>query len=316
MPDVNFVREILWPGLKLQERMGKKSPRTLKNDEYDAIQIENLYNGYFLTDDPFCRKSKILDEETVLTGVEFWRQSLKDSTIKRRLSVASKCITVMKKAKVRYRKISNPFQKPLVDFDITPRTRKVSREELATVMLAATQPMQDFILLSVNSGLRPGEIYNLTWDRVMTDRVIFVPGTWTDAGGQKNKSVMSCPLNQTANQILHRQQRISDYVFTLDDKPIDQDTYKRLWKKLMRSVDIEDLQFRDFRRTFGFEAAEALGVDMKDVQSVLRHLTMKVTESTYATPDSQERGKRAADAVSFDPHIGNVVTSNVDKFNG
>lgn len=315
MPTVNFVREILWPAITLQEKLKKKSPRTIEADKTNARSLERFFKGYILTDDPYYTGKRPLDAGAIIRISELRLAEVSEDTFKRELSCASKCIKVMKQTRVKYRLIPNPFAEAmnLLELRSQARIRPVSDDEMHEFISHAEQPLQDILNLLYLTGCRPCEMYNLEWHRVHLDKIVFNEGFHSDAGGQKNKTKKPISLSVSAYNIINNQPRYQDYInkdgelvelskyvfnyIGKDDerKLLNKDAYARMVKKLKKKYPT-DIMPKDFRSKFGDDALDN-GAALEDVQQQYRHSQRSTTERSYTNSGSEIRANRAVSAV-------------------
>ena len=135
--------------------------------------------------------------------------------------------------------------------------------------------LKPMILLSINTGMRRGEVFKLTWHNVNFDtRQITVSGQTAKSG--KTRYI---PLNVEALEVLNKwkSQRIvrSNLVFSnKDGAPFT--TLKKGWANLLKSADIEDFRWHDLRHHFASRLVMA-GVNLNTVRELLGHSSYAMT---------------------------------------
>jgi len=136
----------------------------------------------------------------------------------------------------------------------------------------------DIIIFAVATGMRQGEILNLTWNEIDPSRRIVRVGNKdgfrTKAGKERN-----VPLNDIALKIIAGRERISKIVFVNNkgDK-VHRDTLTKTFKKKIRKLGLdEDLHFHSLRHTFASWMVQQ-GVPLYHVQKLLGHSSIKITE--------------------------------------
>jgi integrase len=130
------------------------------------------------------------------------------------------------------------------------------------------------VLLSINTGLRQGELIQMQWGDVDLDRrLLTIRGEYAKSG--KTRHV---PLNDEALSVLtqwKRQQGDSSLVFpSRDDKPIAE--VKTAWRKLLADAEINQFRWHDMRHHFASRLVMA-GVDLNTVRELLGHADLKMT---------------------------------------
>ncbi|WP_133139689.1 site-specific integrase [Legionella genomosp. 1] len=135
--------------------------------------------------------------------------------------------------------------------------------------------LMPMVLLSVNTGLRRGELFNLTWDMIdLSAKSIFI-----DGGITKNRSSRFIPLNDEAYSILNQLYQKRDAESTLifpskGNQPFNH--VKRSWASLLEQAKITQFRWHDLRHHFASKLVMA-GVDLNTVRELLGHSDIKMT---------------------------------------
>ncbi len=150
--------------------------------------------------------------------------------------------------------------------------------------------IHSLVTLALHTGMRRGEILNLTWDSVyLRDRFIEL----TD---QKNGESSTIPLTQTAIETLKAIpiRLDSKYVFTgkTPDKPFYD--LKRQFEKAVKKAELTGVTFHILRHTCASHLVMA-GVDLVTVREIMRHRSIDMTlRYSHLTPAHK---KAAVDAL-------------------
>lgn len=141
-------------------------------------------------------------------------------------------------------------------------------------IVAFVDYLKPAVLLSLNTGLRQGEVFKLTWASVNLDKGM-VTVTASTAKSQKSRHV---PLNAEAKTVLKAWQEQGSgegYVFpSRDGGPLSE--IKTAWLKLLRDADIKNFRWHDMRHHFASRLVMA-GVDLNTVRELLGHSDIKMT---------------------------------------
>jgi len=165
------------------------------------------------------------------------------------------------------------------------RTRFLEAEEeksLRAAVRVRSAEHEAELDLALHTGLRRGEQYGLTWDRVDLDR-----GILTVYGKTGRRFVQ---INSAARAAIEKLWRASNgSKFVCPDKKRDDQVDWRPWLgKACREAGVENFRWHDLRHTFASRLVMA-GVDLRSIQELLGHRSI-VTTQRYAhlSPDHQK----------------------------
>ncbi len=133
------------------------------------------------------------------------------------------------------------------------------------------------ILLTMNTGLRRGEVLSLKWDQVNLGSN---PRVTIKAGYAKSNSTRRVPLNSEAVAVLRQwkgQGSGDSWVFPNPVTGYRIEKLKTTWPNLMKAADIQDFRFHDLRHDFASRLVMA-GVDLYRVRDLLGHASIQMTE--------------------------------------
>jgi integrase len=129
------------------------------------------------------------------------------------------------------------------------------------------------VLLSLNTGVRQGELFSLEWASVVEGATITV-----QSGKSKSRRTRHVPLNKEAREtIAHWRDQTGDQgqVFK-SDKGRAFDNVRTAWKKLLADASITDFHWHDMRHHFASRLVMA-GVPLNTVRELLGHSDIKMT---------------------------------------
>lgn len=133
--------------------------------------------------------------------------------------------------------------------------------------------LKPMILVSLNTGVRWGELISLTWDAVDMDQALLtVKGDTAKSGKTRH-----IPLNATAMDALKgwKEQSSGELVFPGRDGNM-LDNVNRSWSALLKASKIENFRWHDMRHSFASWLVMA-GVDLNTVRELLGHSDLKMT---------------------------------------
>lgn len=136
--------------------------------------------------------------------------------------------------------------------------------------------LKPLALLSLNTGLRRGELFNLERKHIHLERALLTVAG--DTEGNKTAKARHVPLNREARAVLwdwitHRQP-----VGLLFPGPTGKrlDNISTAWERLRRSAKLDDFRWHDLRHTFASKLVMA-GVDLNAVRELLGHASLDMT---------------------------------------
>ena len=145
--------------------------------------------------------------------------------------------------------------------------------------------LSPMVLVSMNTGLRYGELAGLEWPAVdFRARVLTVTGR--TAKGAKTRHV---PLNAEALDVLTRwrtQHEGKGLVFANGDGARI-GTIKTAWLAMLKAAQIENFRFHDLRHTFASKLVQR-GVDLVVVRELLGHVDFGLTLRYAHLEDKQK----------------------------
>lgn len=153
------------------------------------------------------------------------------------------------------------------------RLRYLSKDESATLIGKCTKHLRPMVVAALNTGMRRGEIFGLTWDRVDLRHGFILLST------SKNGERREIPINATLRAQFEELalDNVDGHRFVFhekDGKPYD--SVKRSFKTACDDAKIADFHFHDLRHTFASQLVMA-GVDLTTLKELLGHKDIKMT---------------------------------------
>ena len=174
----------------------------------------------------------------------------------------------------------NPFKKvPLLRIP-EQQPLYLSREDFQKLISLVSEGwLKDLILAAVLTGLRKGELLNLTWRDVDFDRRLLhiQSGENFRTKGGKRRNM---PLNEVLHQLLWKkaQRSTDEYVFTVKGRRILGTSLSHKFKVYVRRAGLNPkLHFHSLRHTFATWLVQE-GVSIYEVQKLLGHSSISVTQ--------------------------------------
>ncbi|WET09421.1 site-specific integrase [Pseudomonas sp. D3] len=287
----DFIEDTYMPWFKAHHKGHEKTQHTLSNN-FDPIMAQRL--------DAITGR----DLEQIRTG---WMQaSNKASTVNRKMGSISgvfsravewEYIDTHPLAKLKQLKVDSKGVIRYLAADETKRLRdaldarqdemRTERESANTwrtdrhreplpslLQLPFTDHLKPMVLVSLNTGMRRGELFDLKWSAVNFDtKTITVAGATT-----KTSDTRHIPMNKETIDVLEawkKQVSKSPYVFPGQGGGRFEDV-KSAWLKLLERAQIDGFRWHDMRHDFASRLVMA-GVPLNTVRDLLGHADIKMT---------------------------------------
>ena len=170
---------------------------------------------------------------------------------------------------------------------------------------AADDPLGDLVLFLLKSGLRAGELMNLKWDDYSKRyQELKIRTSKTKAG------IRILPLTSTLIEIIERQSRLCDYIFTnTHGNPITKSSLRKLYLRIRKKTGIDFFTNHVCRHTFATRMIEQTA-DPKAVSILLGHTDVTFTLNRYTHPD-QEYLHDQMQLIEHEPEINSSSVSQM-----
>lgn len=174
------------------------------------------------------------------------------------------------------------------DRDSANKWREERRKELLPDLKEVAFPdhLKPLVLISLNTGMRRGEVFNLTWaDIDVKNKTITVNGD-TSKSGQTRHIPMNREALATIEAWKEQHTRKSGYVFqSKDGKRLD--NVNTSWEGALKRAKVTGFRWHDLRHTFASKLVMA-GVPLNTVRDLLGHSDLAMTlRYAHLAPDSK-----------------------------
>ena len=187
----------------------------------------------------------------------------------------------------------NPTRRVKLLRESNRRLRYLSKEEIDRLTAVASSDLRPIIVMALNSGLRRGEIFDLTWEQVdLKNRVIEIIKT-------KNGEKKTVPINKTLLEEMHRLPRRIDSPYVFPGRKGNRRTdVKKSFRSAVRKAGLKDFTFHDLRHTFASHLVMA-GVPLPTVAELLGHRSIEMTKRySHLSPNHKANAVRVLDSLS------------------
>lgn len=153
------------------------------------------------------------------------------------------------------------------------------------------------ILISLNTGLRIGEVCALSWDDIDFERQIFhirstVARVKSMDSGVNSKLIIDKPKTKSSLRdipipsklltilVSMKKQSKGKYVVSAENSFVSPRTYEYRYHKILDEYNIPSVNYHTLRHTFATRCIE-VGVDVKTLSEILGHANVSITLNTY-----------------------------------
>jgi integrase len=158
--------------------------------------------------------------------------------------------------------------------------RQERKQELLPSLPHFGDHLTPAVLLSMNTGLRRGEILALRWESIDFDRQILT----VEGGTAKNRQTRHVPINDAATTVLrcwHEQAHDGKRVFE------PRTGFKTAWAPLLKRATITKFRWHDLRHHFASRLVQA-GVPLNTVRDLLGHSSVAMSlRYAHLAPDQR-----------------------------
>lgn len=145
--------------------------------------------------------------------------------------------------------------------------------------------LKPMTIISLNTGLRRGELFNLTWNDVdLVQKTVTVVGE-----GAKSDQTRHIPLNREALQTFKswKAQATAHALLFPSRTGGPMDNVNKAWVAVLKAAQIPAFRWHDLRHTFASKLAMK-GVPLNTIRDLLGHADLKMTlRYAHLAPDSK-----------------------------
>lgn len=256
-----------------------------KDEVADVTYTRTLATARLVEKLPFgSLKLSELGERDLQEFVAHLKSVYKPSTVRREWAFISKALT-----NAVYKGLCPALKaKPKVKLPVVQQRHNtlLPDSEVSRLMTAPEGQFEHMLRVMLMTGLRRSEACALKWEHVdLENGFMYVPGT-KSAG-----SAQTMPITEKVVESINAQPRVCDYVFTCQNERYEP------WRLTSDFYEWRDsrglpntLRLHDLRGTFATILIRS-GVDIKTVQTLMRHSTPEMTLKVYVQYDGN--GMRA-----------------------
>ena len=197
---------------------------------------------------------------------------------------------------------------PLTRAIVRPKIKEIERivlplktqKRIEESIFSNTCPTGLGILLSLNMGLRIGEVCALCWEDIdFSKQVIHIRKTIArvrsddfEKTGQRTKLIIDSPKTKSSNRDIPISKKMnkllsslypkneSYYIVSNSNTFLSPRTFEYRFHNYLESVGVEQINYHALRHTFATRCIEA-GVDVKSLSEILGHSNVSITLKTY-----------------------------------
>lgn len=272
-----------------------------------ADQMEGVLRRYI---DPQLGNMRIA--AIAPSDVQVWVKQLSRTLAPSTVGVAHRILSGIFKSAVADRRIvSNPCTGTKLPRVTKPKVQPITEDQLGAIIEKMPRRHQALVILAAGTGMRQGEIFGLTVDRVDLDRrTVLVNRQLINVNGREpffappksQASVRVVPLPTVVADALRTHLRAypsTTLVFTNNvGAPLRRSAFWTEWNRALKQAGVPAIRFHELRHYYASLLIRH-GESVKTVQARLGHASASETLDTYSHlwPDNDERTRAAVDGV-------------------
>lgn len=180
----------------------------------------------------------------------------------------------------------------------------VSEQDEQRLLECCAPYLRELVLFGINTGLRPGDIYRLTWEEVDLEHKCL------NIVMQKTRKRLEMPLNEMAFAIIEARHavKLGPQVFY---NPATGDRFKDLktgFKNAVKAAGLSGITWRVLRHTFASRLMRSGVVDPVTVKELLGHQDIRTT-LRYAHTNAETKARAVAQLQRSDKVVTVITRS-------
>lgn len=189
------------------------------------------------------------------------------------------------------------LQKPSIDKRELEVLSVFDQNRLESALLNNINETKLGILISLNTGLRIGEVCALSWNDIDFENQIFhirstVARVKSTDSGVNSKLIIDKPKTKSSLRdipipsklltilVSMKKQSKGKYVVSAENSFVSPRTYEYRYHKILDEYNIPSVNYHTLRHTFATRCIE-VGVDVKTLSEILGHANVSITLNTY-----------------------------------
>lgn len=189
------------------------------------------------------------------------------------------------------------LQKPSTDKRELEVLSVFDQNRLESALLNNINETKLGILISLNTGLRIGEVCALSWNDIDFENQIFhirstVARVKSTDSGVNSKLIIDRPKTKSSLRdipipsklltilVSMKKQSKGKYVVSAENSFVSPRTYEYRYHKILDEYNIPSVNYHTLRHTFATRCIE-VGVDVKTLSEILGHANVSITLNTY-----------------------------------
>lgn len=285
-----FIKEQYLPWSK-----ANKSPRAFLSNVYSCKSLLGFFSGYRL-------------ERITSYLVEQFKMARKEKVGERTINIEVGCLKQMFRLAKEWGFVADD---PTINIKKYKEPKKIPRflsvEEIKLLLKKASPSMRMYLLIGLGTGMRNEEILNLRLDNIDYERgIIYVRSRPSDGFFVKNRRDRAIPIisdylldqlkwfsrhwvdNKTLT-VKKRTENQGEYFFC-DENGQRIKRVQKAFNNLVKKAELTRVTPHTLRHTFGSQLAMN-GVDIRTIQDVMGHSSIKTTE-IYLHVSSQHKQEK------------------------